>query len=267
MKSKMVLPAAKAAVKPATVRSMFIRVKPVPRQLSERRAVLRTLQKYGEIEVFQRLMVKGYLPTYPVVMDMFSLLTTYQEPGSFISVASSASTVNNLIENAPLRFDLVPDRPSSSRLSTTTEGTAPRDIYALDRSTAPTLTNNPDSFILSIFPADMQHRVHITKSPLYGPWPIEDAAYGSVKTFASSVLEDTVPKDITAKGMVDWDTGGQMVKLTDRPRVSPVSEKERFLAGVWEEREARRREKKNLEKNMAGGGAAAGVLGRFKVAE
>jgi len=45
-------------LEPASVRSMFVRVSPIPRSLSERRAVLRALQKYGEIEVFKSLIVR-----------------------------------------------------------------------------------------------------------------------------------------------------------------------------------------------------------------
>lgn len=45
-------------LEPASIRSMFVRVSPIPRSLSERRAVLRALQKYGEIEVFKSLIVR-----------------------------------------------------------------------------------------------------------------------------------------------------------------------------------------------------------------
>lgn len=52
---------AKRAFEPATLRSVFVKVRPAPRRLSERRAILRTLQRYGEIEVFQPLTVKTLL--------------------------------------------------------------------------------------------------------------------------------------------------------------------------------------------------------------
>lgn len=39
-------------------RSLFIRVDPAPANLSERRAVLRAIQKYGEIEMFKQLAVR-----------------------------------------------------------------------------------------------------------------------------------------------------------------------------------------------------------------
>lgn len=48
----------KRAFEPTTLRSVFVKVRPAPRRLSERRAVLRTLQRYGEIEVFQPLTVR-----------------------------------------------------------------------------------------------------------------------------------------------------------------------------------------------------------------
>lgn len=39
-------------------RSLFIKVWPAPINLTERRAVLRALQRYGDIEVFKRLTVR-----------------------------------------------------------------------------------------------------------------------------------------------------------------------------------------------------------------
>ncbi|RKU49711.1 hypothetical protein DL546_009873 [Coniochaeta pulveracea] len=209
--------ASKAVLKPTRFRSMFIRVKPTPRQLSERRAVLRTLQKYGNIEVFQPLI----------------------EPGSFLSVATETSTADHLISNSPLRFDLV--SPPAS---------APRDVYALPESSS----NTSDSFILHIFPSTSQHRLQITKSPLYGPWPEEDPAYGSTKSFATSTLEKLVPVDIAAQGMADWERGGQLLKASDRPRPQM---KEELLAEITEERKARRAEKEKDQKMIAAGGLLA----------
>lgn len=39
-------------------RSLFVKVWPTPTTLTERRAVLRALQRHGEIEVFKRLTVR-----------------------------------------------------------------------------------------------------------------------------------------------------------------------------------------------------------------
>ena len=43
-------------------RSIFIRVQPPPVNLAERRAVLRALQRYGEIEMFKKLVVSRACP-------------------------------------------------------------------------------------------------------------------------------------------------------------------------------------------------------------
>lgn len=226
---------AKAVLKPTTIRSMFIRVKPAPRQLSERRAVLRTLQKYGEIEVFQPLLVSLSNPHQPIPSKgVVSLLNKSQEPGSFVSVAAQPATVNNLIDNSPLRFDLVPERSDPTR-----------DIYRLDKT--------GDSFVLHIFPSTSQHRVQITKAPVYGPWPKEE---GSGKSFATSVLEGLVPTDVAGKGMADWETGGQMVRMSDRARPREGE----LVARVVEERRVRRREREEEKESLEKGG----ILGGFR---
>lgn len=43
-------------------RSLFVRVHPRPSNLGERRAVLRAIQKYGDVEVFKKLAVSHRHP-------------------------------------------------------------------------------------------------------------------------------------------------------------------------------------------------------------
>lgn len=181
----------------------------------------------------------SHVPIPTVSCRPFANDTIPQEPGSFLSVATETSTADHLISNSPLRFDLV--SPPAS---------APRDVYALPESSS----NTSDSFILHIFPSTSQHRLQITKSPLYGPWPEEDPAYGSTKSFATSTLEKLVPVDIAAQGMADWERGGQLLKASDRPRPQM---KEELLAEITEERKARRAEKEKDQKMIAAGGLLA----------
>lgn len=49
--------AGKAIESVVATRSMFVKVKPIPATLSQRRAVLKALQRYGDIEVFKKLAV------------------------------------------------------------------------------------------------------------------------------------------------------------------------------------------------------------------
>jgi hypothetical protein len=54
-----------AALERASVRSIFIRADPKPRNLSERRAILRAIQEYGEIEMFKQLRVCSPSQAWP----------------------------------------------------------------------------------------------------------------------------------------------------------------------------------------------------------
>lgn len=51
----------KPGLESAKLRSLFIRVRPAPSNLAERRAVLRALQRYADIEVFKKLAVSRLL--------------------------------------------------------------------------------------------------------------------------------------------------------------------------------------------------------------
>ncbi|KAK0669019.1 hypothetical protein QBC41DRAFT_373600 [Cercophora samala] len=63
-------------------RSVYVKVRPAPRSLTQRRAVLGVLRRHGRVEVFRGL----------------------GEPHSFISVTADSATAQNLILKAPLEL-------------------------------------------------------------------------------------------------------------------------------------------------------------------
>ncbi|KAL1855693.1 hypothetical protein VTK73DRAFT_8524 [Phialemonium thermophilum] len=216
---------ARRVLEPAYVRSLFVRVSPIPRSLSERRSVLRALQKYGEIEVFKGL----------------------KDPASFISVAAQASTVERLVQNSPLQFDMTPEAPAAdpADIASTTSGLASeialrkalqlssdpsslpgssleqdvgQELPGLaDTATSSSTRGSPaaTTFTLHIFPTqNYKHSTTIRYSPLHGPWPTATTGGGDnddtrPQSFVTAALRLVVPKDMSARGLFDWETGGQ----------------------------------------------------------
>ncbi|KAI6417973.1 hypothetical protein MCOR20_000028, partial [Pyricularia oryzae] len=66
-------------------RTVYLRVQPMPETLAERRAVLRMLQRSGEVQVFKKL----------------------RREDSFISIFRSSKDAIELVKRAPIRYELV----------------------------------------------------------------------------------------------------------------------------------------------------------------
>lgn len=112
----------------------------------------------------------------------------------------------------------------------------PTDIYRLHPATGP--GDGRQTFTLSIFPSDTKHRHQIQKSPLYGPWPEKNNACGPVNSLVTSALKQLVPNDMAAKGLADWETGGQTLSKFDRG----YSDRSELVGAIIERRIARRNE-------------------------
>ncbi|KAM7204089.1 hypothetical protein V8F33_001724 [Rhypophila sp. PSN 637] len=116
-------------------RTLYLRVKPAPSTLSERRAVLHALKQCGEIEIFKKL----------------------YDDSSFISVARSIADLWKIRKASPIQFDYKDEKTSEA---------VPDPRVALPSSTS------TQTFTVEAFPApDYPHGKAIKKSPLYGPWP------------------------------------------------------------------------------------------------
>lgn len=138
--------------------------------------------------------------------------------------------------NSPLEFDYVPAPATVNQDSAT--GGVPRDIHSLHKAMGP--SDSRQSFVLNIFPSDTQHRHQIQKSPLYGPWP-ENRQCGPVKSFTTEALRLVVPHDMAARGLRDWDTGGQTLKMLDRGHADRAS----LVDTIVERRIARRKDRED----------------------
>ncbi|KAK4178360.1 hypothetical protein QBC36DRAFT_368611 [Triangularia setosa] len=115
-------------------RSIYIKVRPAPQNLSQRRAILKVLKQHGKIEVFKAL----------------------GEPHSFISVTSDSATAQNLILKAPLELSYGTSSPAAEDAPPPSESQA----------------EEGQKFFIDIFEASThQHKRFASKhSPLAGPW-------------------------------------------------------------------------------------------------
>lgn len=129
---------------------------------------------------------------------------------SFISILSDKSKVKELAKMSPLQYQLATPRSNGS-VKTFLTGSA---------STGPLVNSNKHDndigdaaseddkkdFMVHIFPAPTYvHSAAIKASPLHGPWPKSRR-----ETVQSATLKVSLPKDVTADGLSDWETGGQV---------------------------------------------------------
>ncbi|KAM0333175.1 hypothetical protein ACHAQA_001835 [Verticillium albo-atrum] len=178
-------------------RTIQVTVVPAPVKFPERRAVLHALQKFAKIEVFRKL---------------------DDHDASFISVASDNGSASELIRRSPLEYHLTTGESHGSVRSFLT--TNPSTEPILDAPADSQIDEEPDlrvegkniqkSFTLHIFPANSYiHAAAIRASPLHGTW-----AEGRRETIMSSLLKRSLPADVAADGLSDWESGGQNSDMT-----------------------------------------------------
>ncbi|GJC98220.1 hypothetical protein ColKHC_07046 [Colletotrichum higginsianum] len=170
-------------------RTIQVTVVPRPTKFAERRAVLHSLQKFANVEVFKKL---------------------DNHPSSFISVLSDKSKVKELAKISPLQYQLATPRTNGSvkTFLTSTASSGPFFNPKRPDSDAEGAAQSEDTkeFTIYIFPAPTYiHSAAIKASPLYGPWPRSRR-----ETVMSATLRESLPKDVTADGLADWETGGQI---------------------------------------------------------
>ncbi|OHE94147.1 hypothetical protein CORC01_10604 [Colletotrichum orchidophilum] len=172
----------------AAARTIQVTVVPKPTRFAERRAVLHSLQRFANVEVFKKL---------------------ENHDSSFISVLSDKSKVKELAKMSPLKYQLATPRSNGSVKSFLTGSAVTGPFSNLNHheeseNGAPG-TNDKKEFTVHIFPAPTYiHSAAIKAHPLHGPWPSSRR-----ETTMSTQLRASLPKDVTADGLSDWENGGQ----------------------------------------------------------
>ncbi|EFX03556.1 pal1-like protein [Grosmannia clavigera kw1407] len=189
-------------------RSLFIRVRPAPTTLSERRSVLRVLERHGKTEMFKKL----------------------ADNASFIAIAATAATASTLINRSPIQYEFLSEtfetvQPwGNPRVATLVQPIETRRIG--EGEVAETAAGSADtsnrrqtehvqhkSFVVSVFPSqDYRHQTMLRLSPLHGPWPKDFSAVlapsltgrGNVaykNTFVYNALRAVVPESAASEGL------------------------------------------------------------------
>lgn len=209
-------------------RTVYLRVRPKPESLAERRAVIRMLQRHGEVEVFKKL----------------------RRPDSFITVMRTAREAIDFVKRSPVQYELVTERsgvnliggreitasvdpietaPSpqctddnrdkQSYAELQTDEPNPKDLPKMPRqqheadadnallpNAAPSVRQR--SFVLSAYITNRHaHYMHIRRSPLYGPWPVDKHAQD---TFMTQALARLVPDDFDTRAFANWAAADQL---------------------------------------------------------
>ncbi|PSR84165.1 hypothetical protein BD289DRAFT_482897 [Coniella lustricola] len=185
-------------------RSLLLRVWPPPITLSERRAVLQALQRYGEIEVFKRL----------------------PEANTFICAPATSKIANQLVELSPLVFKHI-SNPLHSIIDQPTDDAKPFDIAApvevhmVEKDTQEEQEAQqrriPKDFAadpiktfevkINLSQDNYSHKRAIEWNPLHGPWPETSK---EDQDFAYFALREVIPGSMAKEGLCDWNTGGQL---------------------------------------------------------
>ncbi|KAK1993892.1 hypothetical protein LX36DRAFT_231469 [Colletotrichum falcatum] len=169
-------------------RTIQVTVVPRPTKFAERRAVLHSLQKFAQVEVFKKL---------------------DNHPSSFISVLSDKAKVKELAKISPLQYQVATSRANGSlkRFLTSSASAGPFvSSGSHDDTEGAANTEDRKDFTVYIFPAPIYiHSAAIKASPLHGPWPNSRR-----DTVMSATLKQSMPKDVVADGLSDWETGGQV---------------------------------------------------------
>lgn len=211
-------------------RTVFVKCTPTPTTFTQRRAVLRALQKDTSegIEIFRKFKVSLYLAH---CYEGCLIVNFLQRDGaSFIVVTTQIEAASALINESPFeRTLIVEDSTATEELKKTKWGSmysSPRTITTpvnLLPKLRPTPITNAEnelglshtSFTIHCFPPNRNynHIETVMGSPLHGPWPDN----GGRETFISAALRRTVPSGLMAPAFRDWVTGHQLWRDTTNP--------------------------------------------------
>ncbi|KAI1477447.1 hypothetical protein K445DRAFT_11058 [Daldinia sp. EC12] len=187
-------------------RTVYLKCVPAPVTFSERRAVLRAVQKitHETVEAFKKL----------------------EDNSSFVVVTTIPGTATALVNDSPFTRVIIeqdPNAASSPTPSASSWGaeydlrgtiTTPINPYApskLITKETPALSDlgvSYKSFTLHMFAANktFNHKEAIRRNPLHGPWPPHNAR----DTFVSAALRRSLPPSPMAPALRDWHTANQL---------------------------------------------------------
>ncbi|KAI0137793.1 hypothetical protein F4776DRAFT_83685 [Hypoxylon sp. NC0597] len=186
-------------------RTIYVKCIPAPVTFSDRRAVLRAVQKhtFETVETFKKL----------------------EDDSSFVAVTTKPGNATYLVNASPITrvvFEQDPNAASAPNGASwgaeyDMRGTITTPINPLTPSKSTRTTRalselgiSHKTFTLHIFAANRtyNHKEVVSKNPLHGPWPSN--GINNRETFVSAALRRSVPSGAMAPALRDWHTANQL---------------------------------------------------------
>ncbi|XXH04272.1 hypothetical protein Hte_010686 [Hypoxylon texense] len=179
-------------------RTVYVKCIPAPANFYERRAVLRTLQRFSRetIETFKKL----------------------EEDSSFVVVTTKPEAATAMVNDSPITRVIIAQKNNASwGAEYNLRGAITAPVDPLPPSTATQKTPAFDdlglshkTFTLHVFAANKSynHRDVVRRNPLHGRWPSNNN--NNRETFMSAALYASVPSGAMAPGLRDWHTANQL---------------------------------------------------------
>ncbi|KIN05772.1 hypothetical protein OIDMADRAFT_97786, partial [Oidiodendron maius Zn] len=165
-------------------RTVHIKMHPTARTFSERREVLRVLERFGEVTMFRSY---KYHPKNPV-------------PNAFLSVFTDENAAQAVVNASPMRYRLVSDATANiAHEAQQNIKTGEANTQAMEDDAS----GQEKVFELHVSPSQFDHEHHIANDPLFGPWTPMDRKH----SFFGGGLE--IPRSLMSSGLRDWETDGR----------------------------------------------------------
>ncbi|KAK4224884.1 hypothetical protein QBC38DRAFT_484494 [Podospora fimiseda] len=117
------------------------------------------------------------------------------DASSFISLAGTKSLADRIVSRSPLTFN----------------------------------TPEKKEFLVHIFLTEKYfHKTHIRDSPIHGKWEIDRLDVWGQHTLSKNALPPLVPTGMGYRGLVDWESCGQLEELADPEEKHLLNDKELF---------------------------------------
>jgi len=185
--------------------TVHIKIYPTPQTFSERREVLRVLERYGEVTMFRSLKYDPFAPIHD----------------AFLSTLSTSTAAENLINASPIRYRLVSTTTSTNYDQQPTTGPVGSALGSSPQPSGDTegiishaeAPSSDHVFELRINTSKFPHETHIQGSPLHGPW----TPVSTRRSAIAADLADRVPQGIGSNALCDWETESALLR-TDAGR-------------------------------------------------
>jgi hypothetical protein len=185
-------------------RTVHIKIYPTPQAFSERREVLRVLERFGEVTMFRSL---KYYPRDPV-------------SNAFLALFTSESVAKSAINASPVRYRLISSSPQSPSSYSPSTDSSPAQLETESASFSPMQPGTaPEEITLDSMPYEEEEKmfqINISSTTFdhskFLASPISNPLSGPYKPIAphnsmiAASLQRNIPAALWTPGLRDWDT-------------------------------------------------------------